>query len=92
MSEILAPPVVQLTARIAAVAGVIAAGSLYARALLVTPMPWPWLFGLVWLAFVIATVLAARRWPYRPLLIWVMSVVFLFVAFWIGRTFLGWAP
>jgi len=38
---------------------------------------------------VIATVLAATRWAYRPLLVWAMYVIFLFVAFWVGPNLVG---
>ncbi len=88
MSEIIARPFVQLAARFAAVSGVIQTSFLGVR-VFEAPMPWPWLFGLVMQAFVIATFLAATRWAYRPLLVWVMSVVFLFVAFWVGQDLTG---
>lgn len=88
MNEILARPVVQLAARVAAVSGVIQTGFLGMR-VFEAPMPWPWLVGLVLLAFAIATVLAATRWAYRPLLIWAMSLVFVFVASWVGPNLVG---
>ncbi len=55
-------------------------------------MPWPWVFGFVWLGFVIATILAALRWSYRPLALPVTSLVFILVAMWIGQTFFDWRP
>ncbi len=88
MNEILARPWVRLAARFAAVSGVVQTGFLGMR-VFEAPMPWPWLVGLVLLAFVIATVLAATRWAYRPLLIWAMSLIFVFVAVWIGQELTG---
>jgi len=59
---------------------------------LVTPMPWPWIFGLVWLGFVVATIRLAFRWPYRALGVALMSVAVVLIALWIGQSMLDWGP
>jgi hypothetical protein len=55
-------------------------------------MPWPLALGVVWLGFVMATILAALRWPYRPLALPVVALAVALVAIWIGETFFHWAP
>ncbi len=83
---------IQLAARIAALGGVIATGSVYLGSVLIAPMPWPLVFGVIWVGFVVATILAARRWAYRPLLFPVMSLAFIVIALWVGQDIFGWAP
>ena len=69
-SGLLAHPVLRLTARIVAIAGVVAGGIFcLLLSFLVAPMPWPIFFAVVWLGFVAATIAAAYRWAYRPLAI-----------------------
>jgi len=92
MTELRARPAAQSIARIVAVVGTVATGIFYFPVALIGPMPWPWVFGLVWLGFVIATIIAARRWSYRPLVLTVMSFVFGVGGVWIGQTFVHWAP
>ena len=55
-------------------------------------MPWPVLFGFVWLGFLVATIFAASRWAYLSLLLPVVSLAFIVVALWVGQDVLGWAP
>jgi len=55
-------------------------------------MPWPWIFGLVWLGFVVATILVAFRWPYRALGVALMSVAVVLIALWIGQSMRDWGP
>ncbi len=91
-TNLLAHPAVQLIARIAAVGAVIATGLVYLGSVLIAPMPWPFVFTVVWLSFVIATILAARQWAYRPLLLPVISLAFIVIALWVGQDIFGWAP
>ncbi len=82
----------QLIARIAAFVALLASGYFTATSVLVAPMPWPWIFGLVWLGFVVATILLAFRWPYRALGVALMSVAVVLIALWIGQSMLDWGP
>jgi hypothetical protein len=92
MSEPPARRSAQLTARIAAFVALLASGYFTATSVLVAPMPWPWIFGLVWLGFVVATILLAFRWPYRALGAALMSVAVVLIALWIGQSMLDWGP
>ena len=80
----------QLIARIAAFAALLASGYFTATSVLVAPMPWPWIFGSVWLGFVVATILVAFRWPYRALGVALMSVAVVLMALRIGQSMLDW--
>jgi hypothetical protein len=90
MTDLSAHPVLRLTARVVAILGVIASGVVYWLSFLVAPMPWPLLFGLVWLAFVTATIAAARRWAYRPLAVAAKSLAFILAAIYLGQAVFGW--
>lgn len=92
MTELLAHPATQLAARLVAIGGVIATGLVYLGSVLIAPMPWPWVLGVVWLGFVVATIVAALRWAYGSLLLPVISLAFIVIALWIGQDVFGWAP
>ncbi len=92
MTGLPAHPVLRLAVLVVAILGVIASGGVYWLSFLIAPMPWPLLFGLVWLAFVAGTVAAARRWAYRPLAVAAMSLAFILAAIYLGQAIFGWQP